>query len=135
MPTPDRDARDQARATGDLPGGAPLSAGGDGDAAGAAPEDVAGEMHASGVAFDDNVQTEGVYPRPWPVAWLALRLIAFYRRFISPMMPPACRFTPTCSEYGYEAIAKYGIIRGGRLAVWRILRCNPFGRGGYDPVN
>ena len=69
-----------------------------------------------------------------PVTWLALRLIAGYRRFISPILPPACRFVPTCSEYGYEAIAKYGIIRGGRLAVWRVLRCNPFVPGGYDPV-
>ncbi len=73
-------------------------------------------------------------PKPSPVVWLALRLIRFYQRFVSPALPPACRFVPTCSEYGYEAIAKYGIIKGGRLAVWRILRCNPFGRGGYDPV-
>ncbi len=68
------------------------------------------------------------------MAWLVLRLIRFYQRFVSPALPPACRFVPSCSEYGYEAVAKYGIIRGGRLAVWRILRCNPFGRGGYDPV-
>ncbi len=68
------------------------------------------------------------------MTWLALRLIRFYQRFVSPALPPACRFVPTCSEYGYEAIAKYGIIKGGRLAVWRVLRCNPFGRGGYDPV-
>ncbi len=72
--------------------------------------------------------------RPTPPAWLALKLIAGYRRFLSPALPPACRFAPTCSEYGYEAIAKYGIIRGGARSVWRILRCNPFGRGGYDPV-
>ncbi len=71
---------------------------------------------------------------PSPAAWAAMQLIRFYRAFVSPMLPPSCRFQPTCSEYGYEAIAKYGIIRGGRLAVWRILRCNPFGRGGYDPV-
>ena len=68
------------------------------------------------------------------MTWLALRLIRFYQRFVSPALPPSCRFVPTCSEYGYEAIAKYGIIKGGRLAVWRVLRCNPFGRGGYDPV-
>ncbi len=73
-------------------------------------------------------------PTPSLMAWLALRLIRFYRRFVSPALPPTCRFVPTCSEYGYEAIAKYGIIRGGRLAVWRILRCNPFGCGGYDSV-
>jgi uncharacterized protein len=64
----------------------------------------------------------------------ALTLIRFYRRFISPGLPPSCRFQPTCSEYADEAIARYGIIKGGRLAVWRILRCNPFGTGGYDPV-
>jgi len=64
----------------------------------------------------------------------ALALIRFYRRFISPGLPPSCRFQPTCSEYADEAIARYGIIKGGRLAVWRILRCNPFGTGGYDPV-
>jgi putative membrane protein insertion efficiency factor len=69
-----------------------------------------------------------------PFTWLALRLISGYRRFLSPLLPPSCRYFPTCSEYGYEAIAKYGIIRGGRLAVWRVLRCNPFVRGGYDPV-
>ena len=67
-------------------------------------------------------------------ASLALGLIGVYRRFVSPALPPACRFVPSCSEYGYEAIAKYGIIKGGRLAAWRILRCNPFSRGGYDPV-
>jgi putative membrane protein insertion efficiency factor len=50
------------------------------------------------------------------------------------MLPPSCRFEPSCSQYGYEAIAKYGIIKGGGLAVWRICRCNPFCRGGYDPV-
>ncbi len=64
----------------------------------------------------------------------ALALIRGYKGYVSPLLPPACRFVPTCSEYGHEAIAKYGIIRGGRLAVWRVLRCNPFGRGGYDPV-
>jgi putative membrane protein insertion efficiency factor len=65
---------------------------------------------------------------------LLLGAIRFYQRFISPGLPSACRFYPTCSEYGYQAIAKYGIIRGGGMAIWRILRCNPFVRGGYDPV-
>ena len=64
----------------------------------------------------------------------ALALISFYRRAISPMLPPSCRFQPTCSEYAYEAIDKYGILKGGRLAIWRILRCNPWGGSGYDPV-
>lgn len=65
---------------------------------------------------------------------LLLRLIRGYQNWVSPMLPSACRFQPTCSEYGYQAIAKYGIIRGGAMAIWRVLRCNPFNKGGYDPV-
>jgi uncharacterized protein len=69
-----------------------------------------------------------------PAAWLALLIIALYRKAISPLLPPTCRFVPSCSEYGYEAVERYGILAGGRLAIWRILRCNPFGGSGYDPV-
>ena len=69
-----------------------------------------------------------------PLSWLMLTLIAFYRSFISPLTPPACRFTPTCSQYAQEAIRKYGPFRGGWLALKRILRCHPFGCSGYDPV-
>jgi len=76
----------------------------------------------------------GAGRRPGPVARLALVSLRGYKRWVSPLLPSGCRFAPTCSEYGYEAVAKYGIIRGGRLAVWRVLRCNPFCRGGYDPV-
>jgi hypothetical protein len=65
---------------------------------------------------------------------LFLWAIRFYQRFVSPGLPSTCRFQPTCSEYGYQAIEKYGIIKGGGKAVWRVMRCNPFGRGGYDPV-
>lgn len=65
---------------------------------------------------------------------LALGLIRFYQRFISPGLPASCRFYPTCSQYGYEAIARYGIIRGGLLTLRRLLRCHPFHPGGYDPV-
>ena len=61
-------------------------------------------------------------------------LIKFYRKVISPILPNSCRFTPSCSEYALEAIGKFGAIRGSLLAVYRILRCNPFCRGGYDPV-
>lgn len=68
------------------------------------------------------------------VTIVALRLIRFYQMTLSRALPPSCRFEPTCSEYGYQAIAKYGIVRGGCLTLWRILRCNPFGRGGYDPL-
>jgi len=63
-----------------------------------------------------------------------LWLVRFYRRNISPMHQPCCRFIPTCSEYAMEAIQKYGAIKGGYLALRRILRCNPFCKGGYDPV-
>lgn len=66
--------------------------------------------------------------------WLMLALIAFYRTCISPLTPPACRFTPTCSQYAQQAIRKYGPFRGGWLALRRILRCHPWGGGGYDPV-
>jgi putative membrane protein insertion efficiency factor len=63
-----------------------------------------------------------------------LAMLRFYKRAISPNLPPSCRYQPTCSEYAYEAVDKYGILKGGRLAIWRILRCNPFGGSGYDPV-
>jgi putative membrane protein insertion efficiency factor len=63
-----------------------------------------------------------------------LAAIRFYQRWISPLFPPACRFHPTCSQYAYEAIDKYGLLKGGRLATWRILRCNPYNKGGFDYV-
>lgn len=63
-----------------------------------------------------------------------LAMIRFYKKRISPGLPPSCRYQPTCSEYAYEALEKYGIFKGGRLAMWRILRCNPFGGSGWDPV-
>lgn len=64
----------------------------------------------------------------------ALALIRFYKHRISPSLPPSCRYIPTCSEYAMEAIEKYGLLKGGFMAVKRILRCNPFHPGGYDPV-
>ncbi len=63
-----------------------------------------------------------------------LFFIRLYRKFISPLFPPKCRFYPTCSAYAYEAIEKYGALKGGLLAVKRILKCHPFNKGGYDPV-
>lgn len=61
-------------------------------------------------------------------------IIRFYQRYISPLKRPSCRFYPTCSQYAYEAISKYGALKGGFMAVKRILSCNPFNPGGYDPV-
>ncbi|AIF66486.1 MULTISPECIES: membrane protein insertion efficiency factor YidD [Bacillaceae] len=63
-----------------------------------------------------------------------LALIRFYRRFISPVTPPSCRFYPTCSQYGLEAIKRYGAWKGGWLTIKRIAKCQPFHRGGFDPV-
>ena len=64
-----------------------------------------------------------------------LALIRFYQKHISPCTPPCCRFIPTCSQYAYEAISKYGVLKGGVLALWRLLRCNPFNDGDiFDPV-
>ncbi len=66
---------------------------------------------------------------------LFLSAIGAYRTYLSGRKGgPCCRFVPTCSEYALEAIEKYGALKGGALALWRVLRCNPFGRGGYDPV-
>jgi putative membrane protein insertion efficiency factor len=68
------------------------------------------------------------------VTRLLLALLALYRRFLSPVLPPACRFAPSCSQYAAEAIAKYGAMRGLRLALLRVARCHPLHPGGFDPV-
>lgn len=66
---------------------------------------------------------------------ILIGLIKFYRKYLSGMKKaPTCKYIPTCSEYGIEAIEKYGALKGGFLTLWRILRCNPFSKGGYDPV-
>ncbi|MFM2124410.1 MAG: rane protein insertion efficiency factor YidD [Acidobacteriota bacterium] len=65
---------------------------------------------------------------------LALALLRFYKRWISPMLPSACRYHPTCSEYMMDAIARYGVLRGVWMGVRRIGRCHPFHEGGFDPV-
>ncbi len=61
-------------------------------------------------------------------------LIKFYQKVISPMFPPSCRYYPTCSQYAVEALQKHGFFKGSAMAIWRILRCNPWSKGGYDPV-
>ncbi|MDF9296262.1 membrane protein insertion efficiency factor YidD [Anoxybacillus geothermalis] len=68
------------------------------------------------------------------MAKLLIMLIRFYQRFLSPLKPPTCRFSPTCSSYGIEAIRRFGALKGGWLTVKRILKCHPFHPGGFDPV-
>lgn len=79
-------------------------------------------------AGGDKSHTDGYAVR------LFVLLIRGYRYFISPLFPPTCRYTPSCSQYAIEAISRYGIFRGLLKAIWRILRCHPFSQGGYDPV-
>ena len=85
------------------------------------------------------MQSEKSSKRLWhAVKWLLIApfvlLIKIYQNGISPFLPPSCRYTPTCSQYALEAIEKYGALKGGWMAFRRILRCNPFHKGGYDPV-
>ena len=63
-----------------------------------------------------------------------LAALRFYKRSISPGLPPACRYTPTCSDYAMEAVERHGVLHGGFLALRRLISCNPFSHGGYDPV-
>jgi putative membrane protein insertion efficiency factor len=65
---------------------------------------------------------------------IALALIRFYQKAVSPTLPPTCRFVPSCSDYTYGAIEKYGVWKGGWLGLRRLVRCHPFSPGGYDPV-
>ena len=65
---------------------------------------------------------------------ILIKLIRLYKRYISPVKYTKCPYFPSCSSYGLEAVEKYGALKGSLLAMWRILRCNPFSRGGYDPV-
>jgi len=64
----------------------------------------------------------------------AAAVLGAYKRYISPYLPPACRFYPTCSEYAREAVLKHGVLKGALMSAWRIVRCNPLFKGGYDPV-
>lgn len=66
--------------------------------------------------------------------WLGLGLIRLYQLTLGRVLPPSCRFTPSCSHYGYEAVNRYGLLKGGWMAIRRIARCHPWNPGGYDPV-
>ncbi|MBK6315183.1 MAG: membrane protein insertion efficiency factor YidD [Blastocatellia bacterium] len=65
---------------------------------------------------------------------IAVGAIRLYQRFLSPLLPRACRFEPSCSEYTRQAISRYGVIKGSFMGIWRLMRCHPFHPGGYDPV-
>lgn len=65
---------------------------------------------------------------------VVVHLLRGYKWLISPMLRPACRYVPSCSEYAMEAVDRHGVLRGGGMAIWRVLRCHPFVKGGYDPV-
>lgn len=65
---------------------------------------------------------------------ILIRLIEIYRKYVSVLKTPSCRFYPTCSQYAIDAIKKYGAVKGTCMAIWRIIRCNPFNKGGNDPV-
>ena len=69
-----------------------------------------------------------------PISWIFIGFIRFYQYCISPLLLPSCRYTPSCSQYGVEAIKKHGPFKGGYLAIKRIFRCNPWGGHGHDPV-
>ena len=72
--------------------------------------------------------------RPGPIGKVLILMVHLYQGSLSPIMGRQCRFTPTCSEYFIQAVRKKGALVGGLMGLWRILRCNPFGKGGYDPV-
>lgn len=95
------------------------------------PEGCGCAKAASGVVQQEQARS---LRRRNPVSALLIGLVRFYQRFISPMTPPACRFTPTCSEYMRQSLVRHGAMRGTWLGVRRLLRCHPFHPGGHDPV-
>ena len=82
----------------------------------------------------DGSSTTALAPRPGFLARMFVLLVRFYQVNISPLKPPVCRYTPSCSEYTRQAIVKYGAFRGSYMGFKRIMRCHPFHPGGYDPV-
>jgi len=111
------------------------------------PEVPRGEPPVAGSASSGSDAASGawsarLFPRPrsivgWilaPLTWLAIALIRFYQLFISPGLPPSCRFAPSCSQYTLEAVQRYGALKGVWLGARRLVRCHPWHPGGYDPV-
>ena len=92
------------------------------------------EFHLHDYSNEPRLRDVPRTPANWPrIALLAL--VRLYQMTISPGLPAnTCRFYPSCSHYGYQAIYKYGVLKGSVMATWRVLRCNPFNAGGYDPV-
>lgn len=84
--------------------------------------------------MNDSTTVTAQVARPGAVAWLLLQPLKFYRRFISPYLPPSCRFHPSCSTYAVEALTRFGAARGSYLAARRLLRCGPWTPPGRDPV-
>ena len=93
-------------------------------------------LHCVGEALILMTQSDVPVPRKprGPLAWLFVKMVRFYQKFISPLLPPACRFTPSCSEYMRQALIKHGAFKGTFLGTRRLLRCHPFNPGGHDPV-
>lgn len=105
-------------------------------------EDPITETRPPAAGPEPGVRFLGIFPRPrsvvgWvlaPVTWTFIALIRFYQAFISPGLPPSCRFTPTCSQYTLEAIGRYGALKWVWLGARRLARCHPWHPGGFDPV-
>ena len=91
-------------------------------------------MNESGIAMAEPSHPADDAPRPGPIARVLLVLVRFYRTWISPLLPPSCRFEPSCSAYAVDALSTHGALRGTWLTVRRLLRCGPWHPGGWDPV-
>ena len=90
--------------------------------------------HDHGPSSSEEIASENSSTSTSPLAFVGIFLIRFYQRLISPMLPPSCRYNPTCSQYTLTAIRRYGFFRGSWIGLKRISRCHPFCSGGYDPV-